>query len=140
MLSELYLCFYQVCLSIDGRSSQSKTLESMFLLIIPTLIVLRSRHGPLCPLDLTTKSPVATAADNTGQMTAAPCNISSSSTLVTSFRAGHSFAHKMTDVPLRRSALTKGRTPRTISTPLLSTNIAAQWCTVFCKKYGLNRY
>lgn len=132
MLSEFDLIFNS--LSIDGMKIFKNKLEPIFPLNIPTLIVLRSRHGPLWPLDLTTKSPVAMAADKTGQMSAAICNISSSSTLVTSFSAGHSFAHKITDVPLSRSALTKGSTPRTMSTPLLSTNTAAQWCTVFCKK------
>lgn len=99
---------------------------------LPTLIVLRSKHGPLCPLDLTTKSPVDRAAEIIGQMCEAPCKISSNSTLVTSFSAGHSLAHNITAVPLSNNALTNGKIPRTISTPLLSTNTAAQWWTVFC--------
>lgn len=94
------------------------------------LIVLRSKHGPLWPLDLTTKSPVARAAANTGHSPAALCSIVSSSTLVTSLSAGHSLAQSMTEVPLSRSALTNGNIPNTMSTPLLSTNMAAQWCTV----------
>lgn len=92
----------------------------------PTLIVLRSRHGPLCPLDLTTRSPVAKAADRTGQMMEARCNISSNSTLVTSLRAGHSLAQSITEVPRSNNARTNGKIPRTMSTPLLSTNTAAQ--------------
>lgn len=94
---------------------------------LPTLIVLRSKHGPLCPLDLTIKSPVERAAEITGQIWEAPCKTSSNSTLVTSLSAGHSLAHNMTPVPLNNNALTNGKIPRIMSTPLLSTNTAAQW-------------
>lgn len=110
----------------------TKVMTKHYFMYSPTLIVLRSKHGPLCPLDLTTKSPVERAAEMTGQMLEALCSISSNSTLVTSFSAGHSLAHKITEVPLSSSALTNGKTPRTMSTPLLSTNTAAQWWTVFC--------
>ena len=60
-----------------------------------------------------------------GQFFATSFTTSTSSENVTSLRLGSEFAHKMTLVWRLRSSRTKGKTPRTMSTPELSQKNAA---------------
>lgn len=84
------------------------------------------KQHPFWPDSLTTRLLVLRHDLMIEQVSATFSTMSESSRPVTSFRLGSEFAHRITFVSRRKSSLTKGITPSTMSTPELSQKNAAQ--------------